>query len=270
MSTFLERYERGEHVQVWDELLALGEAARAEPLYADAQAVARETMRRARHNVEALIARLLALGYQFGYAWWDPDDRDMLAQDPPPPVYTPPRPDVKHQLAELEAHVGLLPLSLRAWYEQVGAVNFVGMFPVPDATDPDGFTCYLQFVRSGGRDRGRQFATEDCGHDLDPLFIDSLEHILTDAIMPSRPGSGYEIDLAPDEWLKYEVSGGGPYVITVPNSAADAIVEYEWHQTTFVNYLRTCFRWGGFPGLACKTQKPEKELAVLREPLLAM
>jgi hypothetical protein len=70
--TYLDRYLRGEHEQVWDELVALGAAVREEPLYSDALAVARETMRRARHNIETLIPRLVRVGYLFGYGWLQP------------------------------------------------------------------------------------------------------------------------------------------------------------------------------------------------------
>src|SRR5690348_15426645 len=65
MRTFLDRYQAGEHAAVWEELMALGEGVRQEPYYADATAVAAETMRRARHNVELLIRRLDARGYRF-------------------------------------------------------------------------------------------------------------------------------------------------------------------------------------------------------------
>jgi hypothetical protein len=54
---YLERYLVGEHEQVWAELVALGEAVRDEPVYSDALVVARETMRRARWNIETLIPR---------------------------------------------------------------------------------------------------------------------------------------------------------------------------------------------------------------------
>jgi hypothetical protein len=64
---YLERYVAGEHEPVWAELQALGAGVRAEPLYSDALAVARETKRRVRHNVEALIPRLEAVGYALGY-----------------------------------------------------------------------------------------------------------------------------------------------------------------------------------------------------------
>ena len=44
------------------------------------------------------------------------------------------------------------------------------------------------------------------------------------------------------------MSGGPPYALYVPNSAADGLLLWERHQTTFVNYLRIAFRWGGCPG----------------------
>jgi hypothetical protein len=66
MPTYLDRYLAGEHEQVWDELMALGAAVREEPVYSDALAVARETMRRSRSNIETLIPRLDQAGYVFG------------------------------------------------------------------------------------------------------------------------------------------------------------------------------------------------------------
>ncbi|HEY7983409.1 MAG TPA: hypothetical protein VID73_04535, partial [Ktedonobacterales bacterium] len=84
-----------------------------------------------------------------------------------------------------------------------------------------------------------------------------------------RPGqSRVAIPLAPDEHFKYGVSGGGSYEITVPNAAADAPLEGEWHETTFVAYLRICFRWGGFPGLHTRRRIPQKDIAFLTHSLL--
>lgn len=65
ISDYLKRYQAGEHSQVWKELVALGDQVRAEPIYSDAQAVAQETMRRARHNIELLVKRLQKLGFKF-------------------------------------------------------------------------------------------------------------------------------------------------------------------------------------------------------------
>jgi hypothetical protein len=65
LSNYYDRYQRGERIQVWSDLIALGEAVRQEPVYSDAVAVARETMTRARQNVETLITRLDGIGYEF-------------------------------------------------------------------------------------------------------------------------------------------------------------------------------------------------------------
>jgi hypothetical protein len=58
------------------------------------------------------------------------------------------------------------------------------------------------------------------------------------------------------------------YSVQLPNAAADAILEGEDHGITFVEYLRLSFRWGGFPGWEKYENRPEKELAFLREGLL--
>ena len=114
---------------------------------ADALAVARETMRRARHNIATLLPRLTEHGYRFGYAWILEDalsDADERAwAEAQPPVLSPPASDVTARIAELEVVAGVLPLSLRAFYEEVGGVNFVGDWPetaydwrVEQALDP--------------------------------------------------------------------------------------------------------------------------------------
>ncbi len=65
--SYLERYTNGEYEQVWDELFHLGMGIRHEDFYPDALAVARETMRRVRQNIELLINRLVQIGFIFGY-----------------------------------------------------------------------------------------------------------------------------------------------------------------------------------------------------------
>ena len=64
-ATFLDRYRAGEHAAVWEDLISLGPAVRHELYLDDATAVATETMKRARHNVDLLIQRLKAMGYRF-------------------------------------------------------------------------------------------------------------------------------------------------------------------------------------------------------------
>lgn len=295
MDSFFSRYQKGECEAVWAELLALQGQVRHEPHYSDALAVARETMRRAQHNIEVLISRLQLVGYTFGYAWIEPraliEDRELheAASDEEreeverysirawaqtkPPVLAPPRPDVQFRLAELEQAIGLLPLSLRAWYENVGAVNFVGT-PPPRW----GYTSFLLPPGAVSPQASPRVEVEESAiasvdgavnwlrqptYTLDPLYIEYLfapDDVSAEAashqphkpiakqIISIAPGRFFK-PIAPDQYLKYHISGSGPYAVTLPNGAVDAPIEGEWHSTTFVGYLRACFRWAGLPGM---------------------
>ena len=68
------------------------------------------------------------------------------------------------------------------------------------------------------------------------------------------------------------MSSGSSYKVLVPNPAADAPLENEWHETTFVNYLRACFKWGGFPGFSRYDPSliPQDAVAYLVEGLLPL
>src|SRR2546430_2196928 len=79
--SYLDRYLAGGQKQVWTDLVALGAAVRDEPLYSDALAVARETMRRVRWNIETLIPRLRDIGYEFGYGWIQPPSNAVYDWD---------------------------------------------------------------------------------------------------------------------------------------------------------------------------------------------
>src|SRR5262249_27112487 len=111
---FLQRYERGEHQRVWHELTELGSQVWEDgPLRAEAWAVARETMTRVRANVERLVSRLRGIGYLF--------------------TTTPHAPLTGQEVAlidEYEEECGsFVPLSLRAFWEVGGAVDFRGRHP---------------------------------------------------------------------------------------------------------------------------------------------
>jgi hypothetical protein len=226
--TYLERYLSGEYEPVWAELVAQGERVRDEPLSSDAWAVACETMRRVRRNVEALIPRLSALGYRFGDGLFpdDPIDVEVL----PGPAHLPPSPDTPARVDALEGLVGLVPLSVRAFYHIVGAVNLVGWHPDwPLEFSPDPLYVY-------------------------PLHIQldmCSDWLMRKAAAPERAewaASPVMLTMAPDYDVKYGVEGD-VYEMQVPDSGVDGPLLGERHSTTFVNYLRICFRWAGFPGL---------------------
>src|SRR6266511_2767433 len=98
---------------------SLGAEARVDDSWAEAVEVTRETMRRARTNVERLLVLLPDNGYEF-----EPDSEL--------PVFEPPASDVAAQLDQLEERTGRLPLALRYWFEEVGQVNLVGKHPAWD------------------------------------------------------------------------------------------------------------------------------------------
>jgi hypothetical protein len=245
MPSYLERYLAGEHEEVWAELTALGPAVRGPDLLTDAEAVARETMTRARRNVELLILRLESIGYEFGLI---DRERNEYAYKYPGPHQSPDS-GTNQQVLRLEAAVGPLPLSLRAWFETVGSVDLRGDHPGWDyaADNYYGDPLVVWF----GPDYFLQ-AYED-------WRVDYAEYGPDDA-------EPFRFELAPDYYHKANISGGPAYGIA-PGSGMDAPFLEEWNHGTFVEYLRICFKWGGFPGFGAEweTAKAHEE-ALTGEP----
>jgi hypothetical protein len=257
MATYLERYVTGEHKRVWDELWVLGERVREEPLYTDAFGVARETILRARHNIKVLIPRLKAIGYEFGYAWAKSLYPEGAYQHEMGRggQFILPSADTADRLRELEGTVGLIPLSIRAWFEAIGEVDFVGRpprhwgFVGSDQIDESGEDEEYSPARNGLLEENPSL--EWCS--LDPLCIWSIDSVMAMADPPSGeletsdPDTGlWYLPLMPDPEGKYFISGSGPVGISVPSGMADA--EFV-DGMPFVDYLRLCFRCGGLPGL---------------------
>lgn len=207
---YVERYLNGEYEQVWKELQGLGANVREEPYYAQAQEVAGETMRRVRRNCERIISRLETLGYVFGTF---PDGTRRSYRVKP---LTPPSAKMNADCEELESEAGPLPLSLIAFWQEVGAIDWVGMHP----SWPQG---------------------------LDSLVVDPPEGPLSDLYNEAEE---LFVALAPDVLHKDNTSGGDPYGLQLPNPSADFLLMYERHDLFFVPYLRLAIlRWAGFPGL---------------------
>ena len=241
MTTFLDRYLRGECKRVWDELYIQGEAIQQEPLLSDAVAVATETMLRVRTNIERITARLHSLGYAFGTY---PDGHTKIYGYTQP--HHQPKRNIEKEIAEFEQleGVGKLPLSLKLFWQTVGNVDWMGYHPHWPAYS-------------------------------DPLVVYSIEVAKSEygdwryAVDEGDVEAGqFGIPIAPDYFHKDNVSGGAPYTIFVPNAAIDAVIEYERHQTTFVNYLRICFAHGGFPGVEWHNGDIPKLMAELSDELL--
>ena len=283
---FFDRYRAGAHREVWSELVALGPSVRQDPYAADALAVAYETMQRVDANVRTLVQRLKAMNYifttdvgssgsptvQIGADRIALDDLvrnagsmpqlggllgrmakavEMLAgaakesarhRQTPITPHVPPGARVRKEIAGFEKEFGVLPLSLRAFYEVVGEVNLIGHHPSLAPRDgqiaPDPLVVY-------GFDEGAVEYDEDDD----------------DGETPSA------ITIAPDDLHKADTSGGDPYEMAIPDPRADGELLNERHDLFFVDYLRLCFRFGGFPGYDGSERVPP-EIATLSAALV--
>ena len=215
-TTYLERYLRGEFEQVWTDLQELGEGVRQEPVYSQARKVAEETMRRVRLNCERVVGRLRLLDYNFGI--YPDGSKGYFTSGSLVPLSESSRAD----MAVLDKSVGPLPISLVSFWEQVGSVDFVGMRSGwPAALDP--------LVVNGPEAAASEVDEMD-------LVIETHGH--------------FEASLAPDCFIKDNISGGSPYAVKLPDPKADFLFRNERHNLLFVPYLRLAIlRWGGFPGL---------------------
>ncbi len=260
MESYLARYQQGDCEQVWSELYALGAEIHREEIYPEALAVALETMRRVRHNVEVVMPRLEELGYEFGYAWLEEERPDVTEEWVvwQPARYALPSADIVEQIQWFEELAGPLPLSIRAFYREVEEVNFFGR------------------QRSWEQLIEREKPHGHPPSNLDPLAVRGLhedtceDYISWREAMQEQGGEAepYPLLIAVDYELKYDVSGSEAYEMEVPNAAADGMLLHEWHQTTFVNYLRICLRYAGLPGLERIQAHISEELSYLTHDLL--
>jgi hypothetical protein len=207
----VDRYRAGQHQQVWTEMLGAGAALREDANdWREARLIAEETMDRVRRNVERLAVGLPAIGYRFAHP-----DRVLVA----------PHAGVGAEIDRLEAEIGPVPLAFRVFWELVGAVDLSGEHP-------------------------------DWPHEvLDPLMFEaSADHYLAmhadvrDEGRLAEDGQ-LELDFAPDDLHKADVSGGPPYAVRAPDASVDGFVLWEVRQTTFVNYLRAVMRTAGMGGM---------------------
>lgn len=159
--SLLKRYQAGEYEEVWAEMTALGARIRQREYFDDASAVARETMRRARQNIETIVRRLDKLDYAFFSRHYTVGAAAAPAKASPgiklgpmkqvlqgledlrqagmaavagdhlkdKNVFMPPGERDSAIIAEMESNGIILPLSLRAWIEEVGRVDLTGSHP---------------------------------------------------------------------------------------------------------------------------------------------
>jgi hypothetical protein len=220
---------------VWSEIQSLGERV-AEPLYATLlQEVVDRFTQRSIANLNLLVSRLSEEGFLFLG-----DDRVTNAP------WDRPNESTRTWLHEFEKSAGFLPAILRAWWEQVGSVSFLGRhdFLCPVAEDPFGSVRYadpMQIFPPSG----------DPSANLDVLELGYSKRLKA---LAAEEDSGWEVRLP---------QRGGDCRVTEFGSSSKGV----W----FSAHIRTCFEWGGFPGWAAYKRRPKQldaMIAGLTEGLL--
>lgn len=222
---YLKRYQNG-IFSAWDELVQQAPQFSNSPDYNEqAIALAEEIMVRVNSNLEHLRATLINSGASIG-----PKGVPSSAND----------------FQFLTKEFGPLPLAIEIFYEKVGSINLT---PKSDYSYGKVNLEKIDGVSLLALDPLQVFSATDLRWSID-------EYKNGDKV------DSFQLYLCPDFLHKQDISGGLPYSIELPPKTPEAIidpvVQGERHSLTFINYLRYCFKWAGFPGLDVCEQKDEE------------
>jgi hypothetical protein len=249
MSNLYERYKRGAYQEVYEILVGMQEAVYEDAIAPIAGQVAQEMMKRVRWNLEVLVRRLKDLHYYFGEGLYSSKEEQEKFEKNAPVLSR--HEDFRPQeLKQLQAIVGPLPLTLQWWYQEVVGVNLVGTFPISES-----WTERIKY-----------------GEMLDPLFIFPVDEPLQAALFHSDEPEWLqhpEVLLSFDRDLKYGTDSYESYHFRGPRQGFDFMMVNEPKQRSFVDYLRQCILYGGFPGLEQDNQLSPEQFAYLTEGLLS-
>ncbi|MGZ9928861.1 hypothetical protein ACXNSR_03110 [Streptomyces sp. NC-S4] len=255
--SLVSRYLAGEHERVWEELAALDRRP-PKALAAQAEAVAMETMERVRCGLAAVVERLHAGAYPF---------HEKARALVPPPL------DALRSVQRLEGLTGgPLPLSLRAFYLVVGSVDLSGS---EDGLRHDPGEHGPKPKRGAIVDVPETYPFTYLSH-FDPLVVLPLEEAVAEAEAwareeRARVGMRAPLDLTigPGPSFKANPCDAQPEpvdTVRLPGPFADAELRRGRGGTVpFVEHLRSCLAWGGFPGLASTSVRPHAALDALAQ-----
>ncbi len=221
--TLLSRYSAGGFEAVWNEIRS---PERIDGDFREeVMEVAEATMYRVRDNAKLITERLQERGWIALLA----DDSDLRT--------VPSSNDAAVFERIVEIAKCPIPPTLLAFWKIVGGINWVWDHRTAEPAPNLGVDLQLE--------------------EMDPLCIDPPAVTIyrfegwTEQKNRHDPDlvDPFAIELAPDHYHKAGYSGGMPYTILLPFSGADPILDYEKHALPFIDYLRLCFRWAGFPGL---------------------
>jgi len=236
----------------------------ASPMDMFRAAMARSTERmhpralEARQHLASLIGPFQAMQAKVDAAQQARIERQAAITDhlQDPLVLAPPTAEDTGFIRGLEGKGMVLPLSWRAWIEEVGDLSLAGAHPALCFWDHPGFTGVYADPLMVSLDHFR-FAIEGWEAALDAG--ETPEDI--EAIIAWDPQAKARLA------IEKQVMDDGCW-LAVPDPAADGPVHLDGAEILFVDYLRKAFRWGGFPGWEGRPDAPQAELKRLTEGLL--
>ena len=235
--TLYERYINGHTEQVYKDIYSLGQDAFLPANLPDIEKVLTETLERVAHNLDIIYSELKSINYLF---------KSQPEYNFERPLHKP-LPDTNILLEKLDNAVrpfGFVPLSLKFFYKIVGGVNFVWDYKTNGAfkwemADP---------IQIASLDAVVEEVTDEYWQEDIQQYVDDENF-----------GNAF-VNLAADSLHKDNISGGEAYAIQITNEPSiDGNFMNEPNETTFINYLRICFQYCGFPGLTMGDIKSDYE-----------
>ncbi len=225
--TFYDRYINGETEKVYKDINLLGKDAFLPANLKDIEKVLTETFQRVSYNLDIIYEELKAINYLF---------KTNPKYNFEKPLHKP-LPDTDILLKQLDNIVipfGYVPLSIIFFYKIVGGVNFVWDYE----TNKEFFWEMADPVQIASLDAVMQTLTDE-------YWQEDMQQYVED----ENFGSAF-LDVAADGLHKNNVSGGQAYAIQLtPQPSIDSNFMNEPNNTTFINYLRICFEYCGFPNI---------------------
>ncbi len=230
LRTYLSRYLDGDRVAVWNELVSIGDRVFDASLIYDATSVAKEIVRRSKHNIASIHGKLVQLGYKFSHS----ETAFVLA-----------RSDAAERIREMEQRLGQIPLIAHLWYESFHSVDFrQDEEQLRGTTEPDvnglggNPAMIMQSLEAAWaswletNSEHEKHCLESLGwKEKDPHYWELLNQPLKPFLATGGHASncdpkGFELPCDRIDGVLYD-DGGGPQGL--------------------VDQLRRCFEWGGFP-----------------------
>jgi len=223
--TLYERYLSGETEQVYNDIVSLGEYAFNATYRDEIDKVLTELFSRVAYNLNIIYTELQQINYIF---------KMEVEYNFERPLHQPlPNTDaLLKQLNDAVKPFGFVPLSLQYFYTIVGGVNFVWDYE----TNEDYIWQMADPIQVGSLDAIVETVTDKYWHQEMEERIDE--------------GDALYLELAADDLHKDNVSGGAPYSLEITKQpSVDGLFLNEPNNTTFINYLRICFEYCGFPSI---------------------